>query len=305
MNIPMVNESDMTSNQTAMKTLRPDEEITAGTGQAGKRRLAALTPKRIDQHLVSLVDPESYEAEQYRKLRYVLEEKRVAGRGFLVAICSPAAGDGKSLTAINLAASLAQAPNAKVLLIDIDLRRQSASLKSNLHIPKLDGLGVTDTILRSDVTLQDVARPITGSNVSVVLTGTHTVAPYEILRSTRFDELLVAAGRQYDYVILDAPPVVPVSDCRVIANRVDGLLMVVAAHRTPRGMLEEALDLLGPDKLLGIIFNGCDLMPRRYYGYYGYAMPTAAKRVRRNSTPHGMASRRAGRTDVPPAKLPR
>jgi capsular exopolysaccharide synthesis family protein len=254
---------------------------------------------------VSLVDPDCYEAEQYRKLRYVLEEKRGAGRGFVAAVCSPAAGDGKSLTATNLAASLAQAPNVKVLLMDIDLRRESASLKSNLHIPKLDGLGVTDAIQRTDIELQDIARPLAGSNVSVVFTGTHTATPYEILRSTRFDELLAAAGRQYDYVILDAPPVVPVSDCRVIANRVDGLLMVVAAHRTPRSMLEEALDLLGPDKLLGIIFNGSDLMPRRYYGYYGYAMPTAAKRARRKSMPRGIASRHGCGTDVPPTKLTR
>ena len=92
---------------------------------------------------------------------------------------------------------------------------------------------------------------------------------------------------------------------RVIGKRVDGLLMVVAAHRTPRGMLEEALDLLGPDKLLGIIFNGCDLMPRRYYGYYGYAMPTAARRVRRNSNPRRPASSDGRRTDIPPAKLTR
>jgi len=301
----MENEPAMIPNQTALKSLRPDVEVAAGKEQTGKARPVALIPKHIDPHLVSLVDPDSYEAEQYRKLRYVLEEKRVAGRGFVVAVCSPAAGDGKSLTAINLAASLAQAPDVRVLLLDVDLRRQSASLKSSLRIPKPDGLGVTDAILRTDVTLQDITRPVARSNVSVVLTGTHTAAPYEILRSVRFDGLLTAAARQYHYVILDAPPVVPVSDCRVIAKCVDGLLMVVAAHRTPRGMLEEALDLLGPDKLLGVVFNGGDLMPRRYYGYYGYGMPTAAKRVRRNSTPRGLASRHGHRTDIPPAKVTR
>jgi len=301
----MEDEYDMTPNQTAMKSLPPDVEVVAGTEQGEKQRSAPLIPKRIDRHLVSLVDPDSYEAEQYRKLRYVLEEKRVPGRGFVMAVCSPAAGDGKSLTAINLAASLAQAPDVRVLLIDVDLRRRSASLKSNLRIPKLDGLGVTDAILGADVPLKDIARPIAGSNVSVVTTGTHTAGPYEILRSARFDELLSTASRQYDYVILDAPPVVPVSDCRVIAKCVDGLLMVVAAHRTPRGMLEEALDLLGPDKLLGIIFNGCDLMPRRYYGYYGYAMPTAAKHARRSTAPNGLISSQGRRTRTPSAKLAR
>ena len=295
----------MAPNQTAMKNLRTDAEVDPSAGPTGEHGPVALVARHIDRHLVSLVDPDSYEAEQYRKLRYALEEKRVSGRGFVVGICSPAAGDGKSLTAINLAASLAQAPDAKVLLVDVDLRRQSASLKSNLRMPRLEGLGLTDAILGADITLQDVARPIAGSNVSVVLTGTPTTAPYEILRSARFDGLLAAASRHYDYVILDAPPVVPVSDCRVIAKCLDGLLMVVAAHRTPRGMLEEALDLLGPDKLLGIVFNGSDLMPRRYYGYYGYAMPTAAKRKRRNSTLHGLASQHGRRADPPAAKLTR
>ena len=301
----MENEPIMAPNQTAMKNLRTEAEADAGTGQPGKHRPVALVPKHVDLHLVSLVDPDSYEAEQYRKLRYVLEEKRTAGRGFVVGVCSPAAGDGKSLTAINLAASLAQAPDVKVLLMDVDLRLQSASLKSNLRMPKLDGLGLTDAVLRTDITLQDIARPIAGSNVSVVLTGTPSAAPYEILRSARFDGLLAEASRHYDYVILDAPPVVPVSDCRVIAKCLDGLLMVVAAHRTPRGMLEEALDLLGPDKLLGIVFNGSDLMPRRYYGYYGYAMPTAAKRTSRSSAAHGPASQHGRRADSAPAKLTR
>ena len=72
--------------------------------------------------------PDSREAEQYRKLRLaILGRKRVSGRGFVVAVCSPAAGDGKSLTAMNLAASLAQAPDVKVLLMDVDLRRESAA----------------------------------------------------------------------------------------------------------------------------------------------------------------------------------
>jgi hypothetical protein len=67
----------------------------------------------------------------------------------------------------------------------------------------------------------------------------------------------------------------------VIRRFVDYFLMVVAAHRTPRPMLEEALDLIGPDKLLGLVFNRGDLMPRRYYGYYRYGMPMRETQPRR------------------------
>ncbi|MGE5624356.1 MAG: CpsD/CapB family tyrosine-protein kinase [Bacillota bacterium] len=264
-----------------------------------------LVPRRIDRHVVSLADPDCFEAEQYRMLRYVLEEKRVPSRGFSIAVCSPAAGDGKSLTALNLAAALAQATSVGVLLMDVDLRRESASLKASLRPGKTDGKGVTDVVLNGSLSLRHVARQLPGSNLSVVFTGTHApAAPYEVLRSPRFGALLAEAQRSYDYVILDAPPAVPVSDSRVIAKQVDGVLMVVAAHRTPRSMLEEALNLMGSEKLLGIVFNGSDLMPRRYYGYYGYGKPTA-KRGRGYTVPREGASRNGRRNPPPLMKQPR
>ena len=273
--------SNMPTNRAALKALHPDAPPVPEATMPPEPR--PLVPRRVDAHVVSLADRDSYEAEQYRMLRYVLEEKRApSGLGLVVAICSPAAGDGKSLTALNLAAALAQDVQTKVLLMDADLRRGSSSLKSYLGLGKsVNGLpGLCDAVLRGGVSLRDIARPLSGLNLSLVLTGADSPAPYEIFRSARFAALLAAARREYPYVILDAPPVVPLSDCRVIAKHVDGMLLVVAAHRTPRDMLEEALQLLGPQKLWGLVYNGGDLMPRRYYGYYGYAKPTAAKRHR-------------------------
>lgn len=249
--------------------------------QKDKRPLQEINSKQVDRHLVSLVEPDSYEAEQYRKLRYALEERRKNGRGMLVAVCSPAAGDGKSLTALNLSAALAQARDSRVLLVDVDLRRESATLKEHLRLGNPAPTGLTDAIISNALSLQDVARPFSGSNLSVILTGTRVTAPYELLRSSRFEQLLEEARRTYQYIILDAPPVVPVSDCRVLGRWVDHFLMVVAAHRTPRSMLEEALDLIGPEKLLGLIFNRGDLMPRRYYGYYRYGVPMRDQPARR------------------------
>ncbi|HEY4128754.1 MAG TPA: CpsD/CapB family tyrosine-protein kinase [Gammaproteobacteria bacterium] len=247
----------------------------------GRPRNAEINAKQVDKHIVSLTEPDSYEAEQYRKLRYVLEEKRRSNRGTTVAICSPAAGDGKSLTALNLAAALAQARDSRVLLVDVDLRRESAALKEHLKLGNPGVNGLTDAIMSSTLSLNDVARPLQGTNLSIVFTGSRVSAPYELLRSGRFEQLLTEASKQYQYVILDAPPVVPVSDCRVIRRFVDYFLMVVSAHRTPRPMLEEALDLIGPDKLLGLVFNRGDLMPRRYYGYYRYGMPMRETQPRR------------------------
>jgi len=262
----------------------PEPKVETRERISERPKSAEINAKQVDKHLVSMTEPDSYEAEQYRKLRYVLEEKHKGNDGVIVAVCSPAAGDGKSLTAINLAAALAQARDSKVLLVDVDLRRESASLKEHLRLGNPAPHGFTDAIMSSTLSLQDVARPLSGTNLSVVFTGSRVNAPYELLRSARFAQLLKEAAKTYQYVILDAPPVVPVSDCRVIRRWVDSFLMVVSAHRTPRPMLEEALDLIGPEKLLGLVFNRGDLMPRRYYGYYRYGMPMRQAQPRRE--PH-------------------
>src|SRR5262249_40378359 len=92
----------------------------------------------------------------------------------------------------------------------------------------------------------------------------------EVLRSPRFSELLEEARRHYHYVLLDTPPLVAVPDGRVITKAVDGVLLVIGAHRTPRKLLEEALALVEPANLLGLVYNQDDRpLPGYYRGYYG------------------------------------
>jgi Mrp family chromosome partitioning ATPase len=88
---------------------------------------------------------------------------------------------------------------------------------------------------------------------------------HHILRSPRVEQLLSEARGRFDYVILDTPPLLPVFDSAQLANSVDGVLMVVAANQTPRKLLGEALNLLDPAKVLGIVFNR-DAKPM--FGYY-------------------------------------
>lgn len=227
---------------------------------------------RVDRHLVSLVAPDSIDAEQYRGLRYVVEhmEKPDEPGGTLVGVCSPLSGDGKSLTALNLAGSLAQDSNARVLLVEVDLRRPSVTIGNHLTLRKPRAQGLVDAILDPSLSLEHVVQYLPAFNLGVLPAGRCSSSPYEALKSPQFGELLAQARRRYDYVILDAPPVVPVPDCRLIAKLVDGFIMVVAARRTPRVALEEALNLLGPEKVMGLVFNGVDRSTSRHYGYYGY-----------------------------------
>src|SRR2546429_2716767 len=85
---------------------------------------------------------------------------------------------------------------------------------------------------------------------------------------------MLQASRQYDYVILDTPPLAAVQDARLIADWVDGFVMVVAAHRTPRKLFEEALNVMDPAKLIGLVFNGDDRRRSDYHGYYYYGSST-------------------------------
>jgi capsular exopolysaccharide synthesis family protein len=222
----------------------------------------------VDDHLVSLVAPAAFEAEQYRALRHTVEQLQKTRDLHIVAVSSPGVGDGKSITAINLAGALAQAPDARVLLVDADLRRPSVA--GLLALGGSDGPGLVDLILDPTLTLERVARPRPPFNLSVIAAGQVAPSPYEVLKSPRLGELLEEARRRYDYIVLDAPPLCPVQDCRVIARWVDGFVVVVAAHHTPRRLVEEALNVVERTKILGLIFNGDDQPPSSFYGYYGY-----------------------------------
>jgi Mrp family chromosome partitioning ATPase len=104
----------------------------------------------------------------------------------------------------------------------------------------------------------------------VVVAGQTPPSPYEVLKSPRLAELLDEARRDYDFVIIDTAPLVPVQDYRVIARLVDGMVLVVAAHRTPRPMLEAAFEILDPARMIGLVFNGYDhLLAGRTMGYHG------------------------------------
>jgi capsular exopolysaccharide synthesis family protein len=208
----------------------------------------------LEEHLVSLLAPTSFEAEQYRALRHQIEQLHKSADLSVVAISSPSAADGKTTTAINLAGALAQAPDARVLLIDGDLR--GGTLAARLGFDERGGLGLADAILDANLPLEAVTQVRPSLNLSVLPAGRIPSAPYEVLKSPRVGELLAEARKRYDYIVLDTPPLVSFPDCRVIGKWVDGLLIVVAAHRTARKLLEEALHLTEPAKIVGFIFNG-------------------------------------------------
>lgn len=269
------------------------EEAASPRPLAGPRSLpASPSPRpsgteRIDEHLVSLVTPAAFEAEQYRALRYIVEHAHRTTGLRVVAVSSPGMGDGKTTTAINLAGALAQAPEARVLLIDADLRRPAVARM--LDIPDTKGADLVGAFQDPSLSLDRLAQPRPPFNLSVITAGRVPSSPYEVLKSRRFDELMEDATRQYDYVVLDTAPLTAVQDCRVIARCVDGFVVVVAAHRTPRRLVEEGLATLDRGKVLGLVFN---LDERRAGAYaYGYELPENLPAAGRPGTLRRVATR--------------
>jgi capsular exopolysaccharide synthesis family protein len=253
------------ASEAASRIQRPQRVgVGAAPGQAHYRG--------VDGHLTSLINPSSPDAEQYRLLRHMLEQLRIARGVKLVAVTSAAAGDGKTTTALNVAGALAQNREARVLVVDGDLRRPSVARRLGMGD---DGPGLVEAILDPARELSAVVRQRPAFNLSILPAGRCPTITYDILRSPRIPRLLAQARDAYDYVILDTPPVLALADSRVIADWVDGLLMVVTADRTPRKLVAEALSVLDPAKVLGIVLNGDRRPLAGYYkSYYNtYSQP--------------------------------
>jgi protein-tyrosine kinase len=218
--------------------------------------------KSVDRRVISLADPTSFEAEQYRRVRHQIEELHAKTGVRTIAMTSAVAGDGKTLTSVNLSVTLSRGPGSKVLLIDMDLRRPTVA--KVLGMPVLRG-GFTNLLENPKARMQDYLQPVAKSSLMVIPTAVTRADTYELLTSKRFVQLLDEARSQFDYIVLDTPPVIPVPDTTLIHRHVDGYLVVVSANTTPRKLVGEALALLAPSAVLGIVFNRDD---RPMFGYY-------------------------------------
>jgi capsular exopolysaccharide synthesis family protein len=248
----------------ASEDLRPRDV----TREAGPRGVPA---PRVDDHIVTVLSPQSYEADQYRILRHFLEQNGDGTRRQVLGVTSPTAGDGKTTTSANLAVTLAQTSGARVLLIDADLRRPFVAI--TLGLDDTSGPGLAAAAIDSRLELDQLVRP-TPFNIDVVVAGPSTPNAYRLFDSTRVPQLLAQARQRYDHIVVDTPPVLLVPDCRLMSQWVDGFLLIVAAHRTPRKLLTDALAAIDEEKVLGVVFNGDDRPLSgyfgRYRGYYGY-----------------------------------
>ena len=127
---------------------------------------------------------------------------------------------------------------------------------------------VVEMLQNRRLTFEQTAWRLEPYNLSVVTTRRAEADTYELLSSPRLAELIRDAREQYDYVLLDCPPLLPIPDSRLLTESIDGFVIVVGADKTPRKLLEETLALLGPSKILGLVFNGESYRHSSYSKYY-------------------------------------
>jgi capsular exopolysaccharide synthesis family protein len=208
-------------------------------------------------------------AEAFRVLRTNMQYVDVDHDQKVIVVTSSLPGEGKSTTAVNLAVTLTQA-GQKVALVECDLRRPLIADRLELD----PAIGTT-SVLIGKVSADDVMQPYADTTLDVMVCGQVPPNPSELLQSHAMEMLLLELRSRYDVVILDAPPLLPVTDAALLATRADGAVVVVSHGRTTRDQLStaiERLDSVGATTL-GVVVNQAPAKKSASgYGYgYGYA----------------------------------
>jgi capsular exopolysaccharide synthesis family protein len=237
--------------------LQPDAEAA---------RKGALGESVLDPLLCSCHRPKSLEAEAYRTIRTALYFNAHGDSHRVIQMTSPTRGDGKSLTIANLAVTIAQS-GKKVLLIDADCRRP------RLH--KIFGLSLEtglSTVLSGQGSLSEAVRPSSVPGLSVLASGPIPPNPSELLIAPQFQELVESIRTEYDYVLIDTPPLLAVTDPCVVASRVDGIFLVMRLTRRGRPDAVRAREILAAQgvTVFGVIVNGVSRHKAGIYSAQAY-----------------------------------
>jgi tyrosine-protein kinase Etk/Wzc len=210
------------------------------------------------------LSPDDPTVEAYRSLRtnvtFVSAERPVQ----LLAVTSPGPGEGKTTTVANLALILALS-GSKVLLIDADLRRPILHRAFQL----VDQPGLTDVLI-GNVSLREALRPDVSKNLDVLPSGARPPNPSELLGSDAMRRLLSDARRDYEYIVMDTPPALPVTDASVVGASMDAMVVVMRSGETEETAAQRTMSQLERvhARIAGVVLNGVSRRHDRYYSYY-------------------------------------
>ncbi|MAG30004.1 MAG: capsular biosynthesis protein [Deltaproteobacteria bacterium] len=227
-----------------------------------RRATAAEEPSEANKRRISLLQPDSYVAEQYRSLRGRIDSLASQRPLKTIAVTSANPGEGKSTCAVNLATVTAMSVGRSVLLIDCDLRRPKVHWTLGLQ-PQA---GLAEVLL-NQATVDEAILKLDGVNLDVLSVRSVPPNPSELLASLEMRKLIEEVAGRYDRVILDTPACLGLPDAKSISELSDGLVMVVRAGVTPQEEVQAALDILDRRRVVGLVLNGSEAT-REQYGYY-------------------------------------
>lgn len=218
--------------------------------------------------LTTINNPYSAVSEQYRKLKSTVV-RMTSDESFrnLIMVTSAVAGEGKSMTSVNLAISLAQELDLTVLLIDADLRRPSVhrylEFEPALGLSDclLDGVDPSDAIIRTNI-----------GKLSILPAGKEVANPLELFSSRKMQDLLGELKHRYSdrYIIIDTPPLLPFAETRLLGHLVDGIVLVIQEGLAPRESIQEAIETLKGCSILGVLLNNSNTVSNDNHHYSSY-----------------------------------
>ncbi len=203
--------------------------------------------------------------EEYARLHADIERASTPSRCFVVGVTSAVYGEGKTTVAMNLAGTIAQNSPQRVALVDANLRNWD--LQTRLNLPPCAGL--VDVLEGGEDDLANIIQKTELDNFTIVPAGRAAANPYRLARSPRLAEVMSALRQANEFIVLDMAPVLPVADTRVLATHVDGIVIVVSAGVTPREIVQRAMDVIGNERVLGVVLNGTQSsMPKSFQKFF-------------------------------------
>lgn len=219
----------------------------------------------IDKHIVTYYQPKGAIAEQYRTLRTNLKRVNKETPLKSVLLTSSIHNEGKTTTSVNLAIAMTHEIDKKILLIDADLRK--GRVHELLGILNIKGLS---NYLAGEVGYKEVIQKTPIAGLDIMPCGYIPSNPSELLGSTKMTDLLKIMKQEYDFIIIDAPPIIPLTDAAVLGTTVEGILIVAQAGRTKREVVKQSEHLLiqAGCNILGFVLTNVEYyIPSYYYRY--------------------------------------
>lgn len=280
---PAPEEEKIAAPTEVEETVQPVSEAFDPTAVAPTESSRIATPpNRFAADLVSIVNPRCVESEMFKVLRGKILFPTEGQPPKSILVTSAAPGDGKSFIASNLAVNLAQNIENHVLLVDCDIRRPK------LH--KLFGFGMVEGLaehLSNGSKLSSLLLKTGIHKLTVLPSGKPPANPSELLSSAKMAALIEELKNRYDdrFLIIDSPPPMLAPETAAMAKQVDGIILVIKHGSTPIHLVEELIDNLGREKILGAVINRFDSrVSARYYGYEKYGKYYRSKKNQKSST---------------------